>query len=99
MSKPRFLPPETRSKLIDFVSKSFDIIHKGLNPKYRAPFISDSWTDTKLIGQLEILGYWAVEMGSSIPESFKREVQDLKDEVADYVLLEELSAKKKNSSD
>lgn len=97
MSKPRFLPPEVRSRTIDIIAESYDIMHEKLDAKYRAPFISDSMTDTKLIGHLEILGYWS-EIGG-VSDQFKKKIQDLKEEIADYVLLEELSGKKKNSSD
>lgn len=97
MSKPRFLPIEVRNKIIDLVALSFDIMHKDLQAKYRAPFISDSWTDTKLIRQLEILDY-LIFSDRVVAEDFKKKIQGLKDEVADYILLEELSVKK-NSSD
>lgn len=92
MSKPRFLPQEVRSRTIDIIAESYDIMHAKLETKYRAPFISDSMTDTKLIGHLEILGYWSTMGG--VNEEFKKKIQAIKDEIADYVLLEELSGKK-----
>ena len=96
MSRPRFLPQEVRDKLIDLIATSFDVIHAKTPPKYRADFVSDKWTDTKLIRQLEILGYWAEMDPDQI--TIKKRVQDIKEEVADYILLEELNVKT-NSSD
>ncbi len=107
MSKSRFLPDELRSRIIDSIANGFDILHENTAPKYRAAMVSDAWTDTKLIKQLEIFHVWLTS--SSIvervgimvtKEKLLAAINLLKDEVADYLLLEEIqNAKQKSTRD
>ena len=92
MSRNRFLPVELRNKIIDSITAADDKLDDVLMKA-----ISDSWTDTKLIKALEQRTFLFKLAGMDQTVEIKN-MQSLQEEIADYVLLEELNGKKNSGN-
>jgi hypothetical protein len=92
------LPVKLRNDMIDFISLTIPAINRLFADSYTG-YISDGFTDTKIIKTFESLRYW-LRIGEL--ELEKKAYDHLADELADFMLLEELNKGvkrgKKNSS-
>jgi len=92
------LPIKMRNDMIEFIALTIPHINRMFADSC-ALSISDGYTDTKIIKTFEGLRYW-LRIGEL--ELEKKAYDRLADELADYMLLEELNKEikrgKKNSS-
>lgn len=100
MSKQIKLPIKLRNDMIDFISAAISAVNI-MFPGIYTGSISDGHTDTKIVKTFEGLRYW-LRVGKL--EYEKKKYDGLADELADFMLLEELnkelnSGSKKNSRD
>jgi hypothetical protein len=92
LGKSRFLPAELRSKIIDKILSVHVLFDKEL-----VTMVSDNWTDTKLIEVLEQRAAIFKLAGLHATAELTA-IEGLQEEIAEYVLLEEIDGKKNSGN-